>query len=101
GIDQPPPDVVLARIYRQMGQIDNALKVCDQLQRQEARYDAIAFAVDLYDSQGRTADADAALKRWDDVKEEKSRPGEKELVFGTHALRTGDRVHAEQDFAIA
>ncbi|HYO07776.1 MAG TPA: tetratricopeptide repeat protein [Tepidisphaeraceae bacterium] len=96
-INEPPRDLLLANLYRGTNQPQLAEAIVNRM-LQEPDAAAVAFAADFYVSQGRPADADAVLKRLDTLKAE---PGIREIILGTHAMRSGNPALAIEQFKAA
>jgi tetratricopeptide (TPR) repeat protein len=82
---QQPADVVLAALYRQLGQFDKTSDICKRL-LEKPDEQSVAFASDFYASQGRTDDAKSALTLLDGLK---LAPGKKETILARYASRYG------------
>ena len=97
-LNDPPADMLLADLYRRNNQPQRAEAICKRL-LETPDAGRVAFVVDFYASQGRAADATKALEALDKLPAAK--PGEKEIVRGSLALRLGDRAKAAAEFEAA
>jgi tetratricopeptide (TPR) repeat protein len=94
GADKQPPDLVLGALYRQLNQPAKADQMCRRLlEKPDAA--AIAFCADFYASEGRSEEAQHALKLLDGLK---LPPGAKELVLADFSARYGTSDEALKQF---
>ena len=92
----PTPDLVLASFYSQRRQFDKAEPIVRKLMLMEKpKLEAVQFVAMFYASQGRQADAQAALARLDTLG---LAPGEKEATLAGYALQTGNADEAIRRF---
>jgi tetratricopeptide (TPR) repeat protein len=96
-IAQAPRDLLLARVYRKLGKEESVEAVCKRLAESSNVWD-LGFAAEYYAEQGRKAESAAVIAR---LQTASAAPGVKEILFGTHALRGGDRAGALAQFTAA
>jgi tetratricopeptide (TPR) repeat protein len=86
--------LMLAVLYRQQGQLEKAESVCRKL-LENPDLATIQFAATLFGSQGKTGDAELAMKKLDELK---LNPGVKQIAWGAYYGQIGDLTHAIDQF---
>jgi tetratricopeptide (TPR) repeat protein len=94
---QPPCDLLLARVYRRLGDGARLEAVCKRLAESSNAQD-LGFAADYYTEQGRQNESTAVMAR---LQSASAAPGIKEILLGTHALRSRDQATALAQFTAA
>jgi tetratricopeptide (TPR) repeat protein len=94
---QLPPDIVLASLYRQLGQPDKTALICVELLKKPDP-ESVSFCADFYASRGNTSDARDALAKLDGLK---LQPGQKEVILGDFASHYGTADETLKDYRAA
>lgn len=82
---EAPLDLLLAQLYRRAGKLDKAEIICRRFLQEKPDANVVAFAADLFASQGKTDEAQSALRTLDALK---LLPGVRELTLAEY-----NRVH--------
>ena len=95
--DKQPPDLLLAALYRQLGQPGKTDEICRTL-LEKPDAGSISFSADFYAAQNRPEDAEHALSLLDSLK---LPDGQKELILANFAVRHGTPEEALKQFQAA
>jgi len=95
---ESPPDLLLAQFYRQNSMFAQAAAVCRRVMEETPSAAAIAFAADMFASNGQMAEAQSALKELDGLKLD---PGMRELLLADFQRSHGTTDEGERWYRAA